>query len=228
MTIVYYIFIGLIVLSLAVLVFIVRRKIPVLANLSDDEIMILSRKRGLVGRAKEINYKQHGLNFMISLEKFLMRARIIFLKIESALGKWIRGLRGNSKIMARRSKEWIRQRELKRREKQNKLSDKLNGKNNGEVMLKINREIVESETEKKEDEITIDELNKPIKEEQKWIDLIVENPKNITAYKFLGLFYFKHHNYSDAKSSLEMAVKLGSKDRKVKEALEEIKRMGIE
>jgi len=228
MAIVYYIFIGLIVLSLTVLGLIVRRKIPVLANLSDDEIMILSRKRGLVEKAKEINYKQHGLNFMISLEKFLMRARIIFLKIESALGKWIRGLRGNSRVMARRSKEWIRQRELKRREKQDKLSNKLNGKNNGEVMLKINKERIELESEKKEDEITIDELNKPIKEEQKWIDLVVENPKNITAYKFLGLLYWKQHNYSDAKASLEMAIKLGSKDKKVKEALEEIKKMGIE
>ena len=68
----------------------------------------------------------------------------------------------------------------------------------------------------------------PKTEEQKWIDLIVENPKNITAYKFLGLFYWKQHNYPDAKASLEMAVKLGSKDKKVKEAMEELKKMGVE
>ncbi|MFH1671627.1 MAG: hypothetical protein ABH889_02565 [Candidatus Portnoybacteria bacterium] len=222
----------LIILSLAGLGFIIYRKIPILANLSDEEIMILSRKRGVVEKVREINYKQHWFNFIIVLQKLLMRLRIVFLKSESVLGKWIGGLRGNSRIMAQRSKEWIKQRETRRQEKRSKLNGKLNGKNgkeNEEVILTIKREkpapIVE---EKKEDEITLDDLNKPIKEEQKWIDLIVENPKNITAYKFLGLFYYKQHNHPDAKSSLEMAVKLGSKDKKVKEILEELKGVEIE
>lgn len=211
------------------MVVVIRRKVPVLANLSDDEIMILSKKRGLVEKAKEVNYKQYWFNSIVTLQKFLMRVRIIFLKSESVLGRWIGGLRGNSKIMAQRSKDWIRQRELKRREKRDKLNGKLNGGNNEEVILPIKREKVSPvPEEKEEDEITLEELSKPIKEEQKWIDLIVENPKNITAYKFLGLFYFKQHNYPDAKSSLEMAIKLGSKDNKVKEALEEIRKMGVE
>ena len=58
--------------------------------------------------------------------------------------------------------------------------------------------------------------------------MIIENPKNITAYKFLGFLYWKQHSYADAKASLEMAVKLGSKDKKVKEVLEELKEMGVE
>ena len=68
---------------------------------------------------------------------------------------------------------------------------------------------------------------KPIQEEQKWINLIIENPKNITAYKFLGILYYKQHNYSDAKASLETAVKFGSRDKKVNEILEEIKKLGV-
>jgi len=225
---IFYILIGLCLLGLAIIVY---RKISALAKLSEEEIIILSRKKGLADRVKEVNYKQHWLNFMVSLEKLLMRVKIVFLKIENILGKWIAGLRGNSKVMAQKSRDWIRQKETKRREKQDKLNGK---KTSDEIILKINKK-TESDSREKEiskeelsEEISLEDLNKPIEEEQKWIDLIVENPKNITAYKFLGLFYWKQHNYPDAKASLEMAVKLGSKDKKVKEALEELKKMGVE
>ena len=233
------IFYLLIALGFFGLIIIVYRKISVLAKLSEEEIVILSRKKGLADRVKGVNYKQHWLNFIVSLEKLLMRIKIIFLKIENILGGWIVGLRGSSKVMAQKSREWIKQKEIKRREKQNKLNGQ---KPSDEVVLKINKKIepdyerTESilnrqeipKEEETHEEISLDDLNKPIKEEQEWIDLIVENPKNITAYKFLGLFYWKQHNYSDAKASLEMAVKLGSKDKKVKEALEELKKMGVE
>lgn len=215
-TIVLYFFI---ILGLVGLGFVIYRKIPALANLSEEEIMILSRRKGFIQRIREINYKQSWLNVMIFLEKFLMRLKIVFLKIENLLSKWIRGLRAQSQLMAQKSKEWIRQREIKRRKKQEVL---FNGTNK-EVSIKINNKKADSQFEKTMDELSLDELKKPIKEEQKWIDLIVENPKNITAYKFLGLFYWKQHNYPDAKASLEMAIKFGSKDKKVKETLKEIK-----
>jgi len=221
-TTIFYIIIALSLIGLGIILY---RKVPVLANLSEEEMMILIKKRGAIEKAREVNYKHHWLNFIVVLQKFLMRIRILFLKSESTLGKWIGGLRNNSKVMTQKSKEWIRQREMKRKEKQN---NRINGKGNGEVILKINKEIVQPEPEERDEEITIDELNKPIKEEQQWIDLIVENPKNITAYKFLGLFYYKQHNYSDAKASLEMAIKLGSKDKKLKEILAEIGKMRME
>ncbi|MBU1289971.1 hypothetical protein KJ756_01780 [Patescibacteria group bacterium] len=210
----------LITFSLIGLGVILYRKIPVLANLSEEEIMILSRKKGVIERFRGIDYKQHGFNLMIFLEKLLRRIKIVFLKIENLLNKWIKGLRTQSQIMAQKSKEWIRQREMKRREKQTVSSDKTND----EVSIRINdKKEDDSQFEKKMDEMALDDLKKPIKEEQKWIDLIIENPKNITAYKFLGLFYWKQHNHADAKASLEMAVKLGSKDKKVKEILREMK-----
>jgi len=216
LTIVLYFFI---VFSLVGLGVIVYRKIPALANLSEEEIMILSRRKGFVHYVREINYKQRWLISMIFLEKLLRRLKIVFLKIENLLNKWIKSLRMQSQIMTQKSKEWIRQREMKRRKKQEVL---LNGTSK-EVSIKINNKKADLQFEKTMDELPLDELNKPIKEEQKWIDLIVENPKNITAYKFLGLFYWKQHNSSDAKASLEMAIKLGSKDKKVKEILREIK-----
>lgn len=200
--------------------FIVYKKISVLANLSEEEITILSRKKTIVQRIKGIDYKHYWLNFIISLEKFLRRIKIIFLKIENLLTKWISGLRNRSQIMTQKSKEWIRHKEAKRRKDKKDVSK--------EIIVKVNREeTIDSLPELDEDDLPIEELKKPIKEEQKWIDLIVENPENITAYKFLGILYWKQHNYSDAKASLEMAVKFGSKDKKVKDILQELKKMDI-
>ncbi|MBL7053050.1 MAG: hypothetical protein ISS02_00060 [Candidatus Portnoybacteria bacterium] len=205
--------------SLAWLGVIVYKKIPVLANLSEEEITILSRKKSVFQRIKGIDYKHYWLNFIIFLEKFLRKIKIIFLKIENLLSKWISGLRNRSQIMTQKSKEWIKHNEAKRREDKKDITK--------ETIIKVNREEMDSLPELDEDDLPIEELKKPIKEEQKWIDLIIENPENITAYKFLGILYWKQHNYSDAKASLEMAVKFGSKDKKVKDILEELKKMNI-
>lgn len=212
--------------SLIGLAIVLFRKIPLLANLSEEEMTILSRRKGLLQKVQEIDYKQRWLNFMIGLEKFLRKIKIIFLKIENLLTKWIGWLRNRSQIMTQKSRDWIKQKEMKRRQKKEALPDK----QTKEISVKIEKEetIEPSLTlEEEVDQLPISELKKPIKEEQRWIDLIIENPKNITAYKFLGLLYWKQHNYNDAKASLEMAVKLGSKDRKVKEALEELKKLGV-
>ncbi len=223
LNIILYFLIASSIIGLAVIVY---HKIPALARLSDEEISILSRKKGIVQKIREVDYKQHWLNFIIALEKLLRKIKIVFLKIENLLSKCIVFLRNRSQIMTQKSKEWIRQRE----EKRNKSKE---GKKETDepVFVKINKEEkkeeIKQETIEDDDELPISELKKPIKEEQKWIDLIVEDPKNITAYKFLGLLYFKQHNYIDAKSSLEMAIKLGCKDKKVKETLEEIKKSDI-
>ena len=179
------------IFSLIGLAVIVYRKIPILANLSEEEMTILGRKKGIARRIREIDYKQYWLNFMISLEKFLRRLKIIFLKIDNLLSKWIRRLRMRSQIMTQKSREWIRQKEMKRRRKEKDLSKKTESV----ISVKINKETVSPQLEEEEEGLPINELKKPIQEEQKWIDLIVENPKNITAYKFLGLLYWKQHNY---------------------------------
>jgi hypothetical protein len=227
-----FVFYLLVAVSLIGLGIIVYRKISVLARLSEGEMTILDRKRGVIQRIREIDYKQYWLNFMIALEKFLRRIKIVFLKIENLLSKCINFLRNRSQIMTQKSREWIRQREMKRR----KIGGDLSEETKNKIPIKIDKtdkeEGTDSEIRKEgindEDELSISELKRPIKEEQKWIDLIVEDPKNITAYKFLGLLYWRQHNYSDAKASLKMAVKFGSKDKKVKEVLKELKKMEIE
>ncbi len=224
---------------------IIFRKIPVLANLSEDEILILKRKKNLWQKAKEVDYKQYWSNWLVGLEKFLRKLKIWFLKIENLLSSLIYFLRRRSQITAQKSKEWIRQKEDKRRKSfEQEDAKKETNKTEENFSVKIEKEEKQNEPKKKQapndfiaskidqelqtdqdDDLPISELKKPIKEEQKWIDLIVENPKNITAYKQLGLLYWRQHNYKDAKLSLEMAVKLGSTDRKIKQILEQVKEM---
>lgn len=213
---------------------IVCRKTSVLASLSKEEMAILDRKKGFFGKVREIDYKRHGLNFVVGLEKLLRRVKIVFLKVENLLTSWIKSLSNKSRLMNQKSREWIRQRELQRRskpkckggflnrfrrkEREEDLPAGTGGIDNGD----------RADVIVEDDDLPLSELKKPIQEEQKWIDLIVENPRNITAYKFLGLLYWKQHNYADAKASLEMAVKLGSKDKKVLEILKELRKIDVE
>jgi len=223
-----YIFYALVGLSFFGLGVVVYRKIPALRDLSREEMLILQRKKSFIQKIREINYKEHLLKLIIYLEKFLRRLKIMFLKMENLLGWCIKFLRSRSQLMTQKSKEWIRQRELLHRQK--KESAEIED-DKEKISIKVNKkeeDRVEEEIIEEDDNLPISELKKPIQEEQRWIDLIVENPKNITAYKFLGLLYWRQHNYADAKASLEMAVKLGSKDLKVKEIIEDLVKMKIE
>lgn len=248
--------IGFVIIScLIVLVIIILRQIPVLARLTDQEMAILSQGKGFVQRWRGSGNKQWWLGLMLWLEKFLRRARLWFLKIENLLEQWIRGLRAKSQAMTQKSKNWIKQKELKKikfcKEKFNPATEIKKPTIETEPQKESESEPITPPTERKErslieeeikkDEspevrqilqinslanlIPISELKKPTQEEQKWIDLIVVNPKNISAYKALGVIYWRQHNYADAKASLEAAVRLGSKDKKVIQVLEELKEM---
>lgn len=203
----------LIILSIAGLIIVVIGKIPTLSKLSDREMAILSNKKNFIQKCREINFRQYFFNFIVKLEKVLRKLKIVFLKVENMLTKWIKKLGESSQTMGHKSREWIKHKEEKKIEK----------KNGGFKKPEKPDDIVIVAKQPVKSILPFSELEKPTKEEQQWIDLIVENPKNITAYKFLGLLYWKQHNYSDAKASLEMAVKLGSQDKKVQGIIEEIK-----
>jgi len=148
------IFFSLIAVSLIGLVVIIYRKIPVLARLSNEEIAILNRKKGIFQKLKEIDFKHRLLNIIIASEKFLRRIKIIFLKIENFLSKCINFLGNRSQIMTQKSKEWIRQREMKRR-KVKSTQEK--------IAVEINKEEKKIEPEEiEDDDLPIAELKKPI------------------------------------------------------------------
>lgn len=256
----------LIIVSFVGLIVVIIKKVPVLVDLSDDEIAILVNKKGYIHKFSEINFRHHFSNLIVKLEKFLRKVKIIFLKIENLLSKLIKWLSSQSAVMTHKSREWIKHKEAKRLKNKQKIFSKI--KRNSKPITPDDIQVVGNVFEKKDDviekssvgsakseEIEVDmdieedivtnqektykprfekdplplsELGKPTKEEQKLINLIVENPKNITAYKLLGFLYWKQHNYVDAKSSLEMAVKLGSCDKKVNDTIFKLREMAIE
>jgi len=234
------IFYLLIIFSSIGIFVVLGRKIPRLARLSEEEMFFLDRRKSLEQKNREINNHQHQVNLMANLEKFLRRIKIWVLKIENLLSEWIKKSKEKSWQISQKSKQLIEQRKIEVKSK--KLPEFIrrikiwqkNQKQTTDGLIKTEKETISLEklegnlidASSINSQISIADLEKPIKEEQQWIDLIIQNPKNMIAYKSLGLLYFKQHNYSDAKASLEMAVKLGSGDKKVKEILEELK--GIE
>ena len=167
---------------------------------------------------------------MAVLEKFLRRLKIWALKTENLLSRWIKNLKEKSHHLTQKSRQLIEQKRIK-----TKIWPNISREKTDYFQVKKDEKIFSGETlpadsdssslSQESSQISIADLEKPIKEEQQWIDLIIQNPKNKIAYKELGMLYFKQHNYADAKESLEAAIKLGSKDKKVKEILEELKRM---
>lgn len=145
-------------------------------------------------RVKEFDHQKYLADLMIFLEKVLRQMKIFSLKIENILSKWIEVLRNKSRNI--RGK--IRRIKIKEVEK-NKLLEEKTG------------------------ESPIAMLKEPTEEEKKWIEIIAKSPKNVTAYKELGMLYYRQYNLKDAKECFKMAIKLGSKDKKIREILKEIR-----
>lgn len=59
-------------------------------------------------------------------------------------------------------------------------------------------------------------------EEQKYVKILSQDPKNIFAYYKLGKLYLEQKNYEDAKAVFEQVLKIEPKNKKAKEALKKL------
>lgn len=59
-------------------------------------------------------------------------------------------------------------------------------------------------------------------EEQKYIKIIVRDPKNLFAYHKLGRLYLEQKNYDDAEAVFEQILKIDQQNKKAKEMLKKI------
>ena len=59
-------------------------------------------------------------------------------------------------------------------------------------------------------------------EEQKYIKILAQDPKNLFAYHKLGKLYFEQKNYDDAKAVFEQILKIDEKNKRAKEMLKKI------
>lgn len=62
------------------------------------------------------------------------------------------------------------------------------------------------------------------REERRNIRAILKNPKDIEAYKNLGALYFKLNNYKDARAALIRVLKIRGEDEEAEELLEAVRR----
>jgi len=92
-------------------------------------------------------------------------------------------------------------------------------------IAKIKNRIEKVRKERKKLEIIKKEKKSGIEvmiEEQKYIKILAQDPKNLFAYHKLGKLYFEQKNYDDAKAVFEQILKIDEKNKRAKEMLKKI------
>jgi hypothetical protein len=98
------------------------------------------------------------------------------------------------------------------------------GKIEHEIEEEIKRETVEiTEPQVKNINLHSDHVSQETiqKIEDELINQIVDDPKNIEAYKRLGKIYYNQDKFEYARESFEVAIRLGSGDQKIKDLLKD-------
>lgn len=86
--------------------------------------------------------------------------------------------------------------------------------------------VIKNQIKKQRQEIEIKKKKKSgveaMIEEQKYIKIITQDPKNIFAYQKLGKLYLEQKNHDDAKAVFEQILKIDAKNKRAKEALKKM------
>lgn len=201
------IFIG----SVAGAALVIFSKIPELAQLpeiTEDEKVFL---KTLKGRFKKVDIGKLRISFMDRFAKFLHQIRLWSLKTDNLASKWIKKIKEESHRIS--SSGWIKSARF--------VSSQPRTENYfGKLLDSVNSESFRTATNNGSKE----ELDR----EKQLIDIIVRNPRDLKAYKNLGLFYYEGKNYIDARESFKMALKFGSRDKIVKKLAWELEDKGLE
>lgn len=143
----------------------------------------------MAGTFKNIKFKEYKDAWLVEVEKFLRRLRLVSLRMDRWSNSWIQGIRKHvDKSMAQTSTPVME--EKKAPEKQE---------------VKVEEKVSETEIFKRE--------------EQRIIIEIARNPKNSKLYDALGDLYAKMGDYDDAKESFEAALELDSNNEELKKKL---------
>jgi tetratricopeptide (TPR) repeat protein len=184
----------IIILSLAGIIYIVFKKVPILVKLPQEPDASLPqiswRAKTLDMIKDQIAHPNYWLAFLGELEKTLRKIRIIFLKLDTFFISLIAKSRERSKDLTLKSKSWMSERR----------------------MLKIERL-----------KLLADLRRTPEEREEVLLRILKQNPKDVKAYKDLGLLYVEQKNLQDGKSAFEEVLKINPDDEVAKANLEEIK-----
>ncbi len=212
---------------------IVLRKIPTLAKLSRENQPPLNGKL-----SEEIKARFHGLKysnflpaFLGQLEKSLRKFRLAILRMDNLFVALIKQARDRSDVWTIRSRAWMEDRRLKKKE-ETQLLEKLDKIEVSENLEKIHKEVAKDEDNAFKEKVAIvnsvgeekviepvasevveqqpeeEEILTVTEEEKKYIDAIAANPKDLEAYRALCDIYFNQQNYSDERAWFRQDLKL--------------------
>lgn len=218
------------IVSSAGILFIIFRQISKLRQLpAQPEIILppqpLSKRLLLLKNAHVLSY---ALNLISVLEKILRKLRVVFLKIDNVAIYLIQKAKEKSQVLTVRSRAWMEQRLYKKSEKSIdqkpapteeektiETKDEPEAKSEARA-VKINRKIGKNIGGQPVLMSAIAELDR---QEQVYIKLLAENPKDIETYRRLGELYLSQGNLVDATEAFRQILKLKPRDRKAKEQL---------
>lgn len=215
-------------LSLAGLVAIILRKIPVLLKLPEvpqdgqpQQFLVNDLFQKIILRLRGLRYSSVQPAIVNSIEKTLRKLRLLLLKIDNLFVNLIGRSREKSQIWTVRSRAWMEQHRLKKIQKLQVL-EKLDQAEIIETIQKAKEEVREQENGKKEEKQIRPKENGFVLEEKRFIDLIARDPRDLEAYKQLGLLYLKQGDKEDAKNCFKQVLKLNPDDMEVISKMKEI------
>ncbi|MBI2062312.1 MAG: hypothetical protein HYT64_01295 [Candidatus Yanofskybacteria bacterium] len=204
---------ALLLVSVAGISVVVYRKMPYLNKLTPESH--LSAQTNVVGGVladllpelsegfKGLKLKEYGNLWLIELEKFLRRLRVVSLKMDRISDSWIKKIRNKT------PKEDMNPVRSLARVEDASPTEFLGG-------LKHHQET----TPRKDlGEATSNGMKK---EEQRLIIEIAKNPKDSKLYEILGDLYVKMNNLPDAKESFEAAIELSPHNEELQKKLSQV------
>jgi len=144
----------------------------------------------LVGAFKSIKLQEYKDAWLVEVEKFLRRLRLVSLRMDRWSNSWIQGIRRHVDQSA---------------------------SNNTQAQSSVQEPVEEKKQIKAEEKI--DQAEEFRREEQRLIIEIARNPKDSKLYGALGELYIKMGEYGDAKESFEAAIELDPSNEEFKQKL---------
>ncbi len=201
----------IIIVSVAGIIVLVARKMPQISALSEEKkILDMSgtnqrfKVPGILKRikAKIKSFKRSKFlhDLLDSFEKLLRKAKVVFLKIENKITDWA--------------------------EKIKKRSQQVKEQRKG-IEIMVNHRMQDSDDNEvkftnvhKQDRLRSSSYGVSKEEiEQRYIDAISSNPRDIAVYKKLGKLYQEHGNMEDAKEVYKAILKIDVNDEEAKNQL---------
>jgi len=234
----YYILLPIImVISLALLIFFINRKI---SAFPED---MFSEKQNEIEKdkiAKKTFFFKMSNSFLYLLEKITKRFKLIFLQFHNKSEKWSHAIKEKKLERLEKREQHLQEEKDASLEELNKNEDSVaREKEVAKMMVRkkisprkivsrlkmIEREIPPMVSEK----ATLPE--KESKEKSEYEKILIEriamNPRDIEAYERLGDYYFKQNNLSDTEECYKQVLKLSPGNRKAKLNIRKIENMKV-